>query len=262
MSGPRQERFRGKTVLVTGAAQGIGEAIARTLVAEGAFVYAMDRKRERLELLGAELSREAAAVEPVAVDIRDGATVAAAIQQIDARRAIDGLVNAAGVLIPSPFTATTDEAWLETFATNVRGTFLVSRVVAGLMSNRNSGAIVTIASNAGRTPRVNLSAYCASKAAVAMLTKCMGLELGKHGVRCNIVSPGSTNTAMLRALADDSDDQRRRLIEGESSLYRTGIPLGRVAEPPDVALAVAFLLSDDARHITMQDLVVDGGASF
>jgi 2,3-dihydro-2,3-dihydroxybenzoate dehydrogenase len=180
---------------------------------------------------------------------------------MESQRIIDGLVNGAGVLFPGSFEATTRDAWVGTFDVNVHGTFFMCHSVARRMIKRRTGAVVTIASNAGSTPRANMAAYCASKAATIMLTKCMGLELGRHGIRCNVVSPGSTNTAMLRALAGDDVERDGKLIEGDQQVYRLGIPLRRIAEPADIARAVAFLLSDEANHITLHDLVVDGGAT-
>lgn len=261
MESTTRHRFSGKTMVVTGAAQGIGEAVARRLVAEGAFVYAFDLKHEALHALGTELNQAGKVMETMMVDISKQHDVDAAIDRIESMRTIDGLVNAAGVLFADAFEATTAENWIKTFDVNVHGTFFVSHSVARRMSRRRKGAVVTIASNAAATPRVNMSAYCASKAATAMLTKCMGLELGKLGIRCNVVSPGSTNTAMLKAMAGNVIERDRKLIDGDQEAYRTGIPLRRIAQPEDVASAVAFLLSDEANHITLHDLVVDGGAT-
>jgi 2,3-dihydro-2,3-dihydroxybenzoate dehydrogenase len=261
MTGSARQRFESKTIVVTGAAQGIGEAVTRLLIAEGAFVYALDVNEDRLASLSAEMNRLRRVLEPVAVDISRADRVESTVARIENRLPIDGLVNGAGVLFPGSFEATTPESWANTFNVNVNGTFFVSHSVALRMIRRGAGVIVTIASNAGTTPRVNMSAYCASKAATVMLTKCMGLELGKHGIRCNVVSPGSTNTAMLMALDSDPNARDQKLIDGDQNLYRTGIPLGRIAEPEDIAMAVAFLLSDEAKHITLHDLVVDGGAT-
>ncbi|MFD5456818.1 SDR family oxidoreductase, partial [Streptomyces olivaceus] len=127
------------------------------------------------------------------------------------------------------------------------------------------GAVVTVASNAAGVPRAGMAAYAASKAASVMFTKCLGLEVAPLGVRCNTVSPGSTLTEMQRAMWEHApggaEAGRRGVIEGDLAAYRTGIPLGRIAEPADVADAVVFLASDRARHITMHDLYVDGGAT-
>jgi 2,3-dihydro-2,3-dihydroxybenzoate dehydrogenase len=261
MDDVKRARFEGKTILVTGAARGIGAAVVRLLVAEGAFVFALDVERRELEQSCERLDSTRRAVQPVVLDIRIRDNVSATIEELDALRPIDGLVNGAGVLTAASFETCTSEQWFDTFSVNLHGTFFVSQCAALRMVRRKSGSIVTIGSNAGRTPRVDMSAYCSSKAAVTMLTRCMGLELGKHGIRCNLVSPGSTNTSMLRSLMVSSGGDLRRLVEGDSKNYRTGIPLGRVAEPEDIAAVVAFLLSDEARAVTLHDLVVDGGAS-
>jgi 2,3-dihydro-2,3-dihydroxybenzoate dehydrogenase len=128
------------------------------------------------------------------------------------------------------------------------------------MVPRRSGAVVTVTSNAAGTARADMAAYAASKAAAAMFTKCLGLEVAGFGIRCNVVAPGSTDTPMLTSMWRDPSG-RTRTVRGDPGTFRVGIPLGRVASPDDVAEAVAFLLSDRARHITMHDLTVDGGAT-
>src|SRR5690606_41984778 len=108
--------------------------------------------------------------------------------------------------------------------------------------------------------RQNMAAYAATKAAIAMLTRCVGLELAGHGIRCNILAPGSTLTPMQTGMwADESG--AAKVIAGDPSSYRTGIPLGKLAAPEDIAAAAMFLLSDQAGQITMTDLYVDGGAT-
>jgi len=254
-------RFTDRCALVTGAARGIGEAVVRRLIGEGAFVFGVDRNGDRLESLSAELNATRRTMQAVTVDIADAAAVEGAIERIEAERPIDLLVNAAGVLHGAAFEATTPELWLATFAVNAHGTFFVSRAVTRRMAARRVGSVVTVASNAGSTPRVGMSAYCASKAAAAMLTRCMGLELARSGVRCNVVSPGSTDTPMLRAIAEGPEERARLLIEGDLGRHRLGIPLGRIASPDDIAAGVAFLLSEEAKHVTMHELLIDGGAT-
>jgi 2,3-dihydro-2,3-dihydroxybenzoate dehydrogenase len=128
------------------------------------------------------------------------------------------------------------------------------------MAARGRGTIVTVGSNVTGVVRHGMGAYAASKAAATMLTKCLGLELAEHGVRCNVVSPGSTDTPMQRAMWHDGDGAQA-VIQGTPRTYRVGIPLRRLAEPRDVAEAVVLLVSDRSRHITMQELYVDGGAT-
>lgn len=254
------KRFAGQAILVTGGAQGIGAAVVERLLEEGATVLALDHNNAGLAQLARQLSSDNLKLH--AIDITDRQRVGALIERIDEYYPIDGLVNTAGTLESAPFDQLSHEAWLRLFEVNVHGTFHVSQHVARRMIVRRRGSIVTLASNAATTPRVNLSGYCASKAAVAMLTRCMGLELGEYGVRCNVVSPGSTRTPMLHQLAGDDEDLDERMVRGDLNLHRTGIPLGKIAEPRDIAAGVTFLLSSDANHITLQNLVMDGGATF
>lgn len=155
------------------------------------------------------------------------------------------------------------DVWRRTFAVNADGVYFVSRAVAARMVERRRGVIITVGSNAASVPRMGMAAYAASKAAAAMFTRCLGLELARYGIRCNVVSPGSTDTPMQWALWEGDDPARARdtVIRGDLAAFRTGIPLGRLADPGDIAEAVLFLASDHARHITMQDLLVDGGAT-
>jgi 2,3-dihydro-2,3-dihydroxybenzoate dehydrogenase len=151
------------------------------------------------------------------------------------------------------------EDWATTFAVNATGVFLMSRAVVARMVPRGAGAIVTVASNAANTPRSEMAAYAASKAAATMFTKSLGLEVARHGIRCNVVAPGSTDTPMLTSMWTD-ESGRKGTVEGRPDAYRVGIPLGRIASAANIADAVDFLLSDRASHITMHDLTVDGGA--
>ncbi|WP_459207465.1 2,3-dihydro-2,3-dihydroxybenzoate dehydrogenase [Pseudomonas sp. MLB6B] len=254
------KRFIGKTIAVTGAARGIGAAVAERLLAEGATVIALDQDGAGLEAIAQVLGSQA--FKPCVVDITEQQQVASLIDRMDRQYPLDGLVNAAGILDAAPFAQLSAQAWRRLFEVNVHGTFHVCQAVARCMLLRGRGAIVNVASNAATTPRVNLSGYCASKAAVAMLTRCIGLELGAQGVRCNVVSPGSTRTAMLHQLSGDDDGLEQRVVRGDLALHRIGIPLGKIAEPQDIAAGIVFLLSDDANHITLQNLVMDGGATF
>jgi 2,3-dihydro-2,3-dihydroxybenzoate dehydrogenase len=249
-----------RVALVTGAAQGIGAAVARALAGE-ASIAALDRQEEGLSSLVEELRARGCRAAAFPADVSDSAAVEAAVERIERELGPIGiLVNVAGVLRMAPAVSLSDEDWAATFAVNTHGVFHVSRAVARRMVPRQSGAIVTVGSNAAGVPRMQMAAYAASKAASTMFTKCLGLELAQHGIRCNVVSPGSTDTAMQRALwADEHGAQA--VIAGSPETFRVGIPLRRIATPDDIAEAVAFLVSDRARHITLHDLCVDGGAT-
>jgi 2,3-dihydro-2,3-dihydroxybenzoate dehydrogenase len=251
----------GKVVLVTGAAQGIGAAVARAFADWGAIVAAVDANADALDRQAEALNALGHKVTAYPGDVRNGTAVEDLVDRVERERGpIDVLVNAAGVLRTGPVTTCTDEDWAAVIAVNLTGVFNVSRSVAARMAARNAGTIVTIASNAGGVPRMHMAAYAASKAATVMFTKCLGLELAGHGIRCNVVSPGSTDTPMLRGMWHGEDDAQA-VIDGTPAAYRVGIPLGKLATPQDVADAVLFLASDRAAHITMQDLYVDGGAA-
>ncbi|GAA2247049.1 2,3-dihydro-2,3-dihydroxybenzoate dehydrogenase [Streptomyces amakusaensis] len=261
--------FTGRVALVTGAGQGIGAAVTRALAALGATVAATDRDAEAVSgvasALAAETGRRPAAgrVTAYPLDVTDADAVEATVARVERELGpVDTLVNVAGVLRPATVLEMTDRDWADTFAVNTTGVFHLSRAVVARMTPRRSGCVVTVASNAAGIPRPRMAAYAASKAAAVMFTKCLGLESARDGIRCNVVAPGSTDTPMQRALWTD-ESAPARVIDGDPSptAYRTGIPLGRIAAPEDIADAVVFLASDRARQITMHDLYVDGGAT-
>jgi len=251
----------GRVAVVTGAAQGIGAEVASNLARRGAVVAAVDRNADGVRRLAARLREERLRVQDWAVDVRDGAAVESMVDRVENDLGPVGvLVNVAGVLRTGPVTELSDEDWAVTFDINTTGVFRLCRAVARRMVARRGGAIITVGSNAAGVPRMHMAAYAASKAAATHFTRCLGLELAAHGIRCNVVAPGSTDTEMQRLLWTDERGEAA-VVAGSLATYRTGIPLGRLAQPEDVAEAVAFLASDRARHITMQELYVDGGAS-
>ncbi|GAA3441679.1 2,3-dihydro-2,3-dihydroxybenzoate dehydrogenase [Planomonospora venezuelensis] len=246
----------GRVALVTGAGQGIGAAVRDALTGAGARVAAADLRLGPPEGL--------AGAAPYPLDVRDPRAVEETVAAVERDLGpIDILVNVAGVLLPGQVGETGDEEWRQTFAVNADGVFHTCRAVADRMTPRRRGAIITVGSNAASVPRIGMAAYAASKAAAGMFTRCLGLELARYGIRCNVVSPGSTDTSMLRALWESQDPAGAHdaTLDGDPAAFRVGIPLGRVADPRDIADAVLFLASDRARHITMHDLLVDGGAT-
>ncbi|MDX6805095.1 2,3-dihydro-2,3-dihydroxybenzoate dehydrogenase [Terrihabitans rhizophilus] len=249
----------GKIALVTGAAGGIGQAVVRSLHAEGVLVAAFDVDGDAVEALAAGLPL--GTVVGRALDVSDSGAVEAAVARVESGLGpIDLLVNGAGVLSTTRVVDTDDAEWARVFSVNTLGVFNVSRAVTRVMMERRRGSVVTISSNAAGIPRHGMAAYAASKAAATMFTRCLGLELAEYGIRCNVVAPGSTRTSMQTGMWSDPSGEAR-VIEGSLATFKAGIPLGKIAEPEDVAEAVLFLLSDRAGHITMTDLYVDGGAT-
>ncbi len=246
--------FAGRIAFVTGAGGGIGAAVVDRLLAEGARVVASD-----LPGVLASETRENVRAEPL--DVTDPAAVESLIERIeDEWGPVDLGVSVAGVLATGSVLDTSDAEWRRVFAVNSDGVFHIGRALGRRMAARRTGAFVMVGSNAAGIPRHSMPAYAASKAAAAMFTRCLGLELAGSGVRCNIVAPGSTLTPMLTGMWSDASGGGR-VIEGSLESFRTGIPLGKLAAPDDIAEAVVFLLSDRASHITMAELYVDGGAA-
>ncbi|PPR11060.1 MAG: 2,3-dihydro-2,3-dihydroxybenzoate dehydrogenase [Alphaproteobacteria bacterium MarineAlpha11_Bin1] len=244
-------------IVITGAAQGIGEAIARHLAAGGAQLALIDRQANAVGQVAAELSATA-----IEADQTDETSVNAAIDIAEKKLAggISGMVNVAGIQKLNPLIDQSTEDFDNHFAVNLRGTWLATRAAARYMAKRKSGAIVTISSNAARVPRVRQGAYCASKAGISHLMRVFALELGPLGIRVNTVAPGATETPMIHRMMEDMGFGKV-LLEGDLDNFRAGVPLGRIASVDDVADAVTFLLSDQSRYITMHEMVVDGGAA-
>ena len=253
----------GKAAIVTGAAQGIGEGVARALAAEGALLVLADRNGPLLEQICADLQSGGATVVAVETDLADQEQVLALVERcVELHGRVDLLVNVAGIFRAAPVLELSITDYDMVQAVNTRAVFLCTQAAARHMMQQRSGSVVTIASNAALIPRVQQSAYCTSKAAVAHLMRCFALELAPYGIRCNSVLPGAADTPMVQQLRatlrpGDADET----VVGSLEKFRNGIPLGRLASVEQLANAVLFLLSDQANHITMQDLVVDGGGA-
>jgi 2,3-dihydro-2,3-dihydroxybenzoate dehydrogenase len=250
-----------KVAIVTGAAGGIGAAVARLLGQQGARVAAVDRDATRLREVAEKMTADGLWVDAFPADVTNETEVESLVDSVEKSLGTpDFLVNSAGVLRLGEVKDFSYDDWKATFLVNTAGVFLMSRAVVNRMVPRSRGAIVTVASNAASTPRAEMAAYSASKAAATMFTKSLGLEVARYGIRCNLVAPGSTDTPMLSSMWHDESGPKGT-IQGRPDAYRVGIPLGKLALPADVAEAVVFLLSDSAAHITLHDLTVDGGAS-
>ncbi|MFT0892678.1 2,3-dihydro-2,3-dihydroxybenzoate dehydrogenase [Pseudochelatococcus sp. G4_1912] len=255
----RDSGICGKIALVTGASGGIGAAVVRALLDEKAHVVATDLDTASLERLRQDIPHPC--LTTAVLDVSDPDSVVTVTTQVETQIGpIDILVNVAGVLSTTLVVDTDFAEWQRVFAVNATGVFLVSKTVSAHMQQRRRGVIVTVSSNAAGIPRHGMAAYAASKAASTMFTRSLGLELAPYGIRCNIVAPGSTLTPMQETMWTDAQSPKR-VIAGAPEIFRTGIPLGRIATPDDIADAVVFLASDRARHITMADLYVDGGAT-
>lgn len=251
----------GQVALVTGAASGIGAAVVQLLAERGVHLALVDRLEAPLQKHCAAAHALGVKAQSYPLDLRDGHALEAMVTAVEQQLGpIDLLINVAGVLHVGDVLALEDSAWEDCFAVNTTAVFRLCRAVARYMQPRGHGCILTISSNAAHIPRMGMAAYAASKAATSHFMRCLGLELASSGIRCNTVSPGSTDTPMQQAFAN-TPEQTQRILSGQLDRYRLGIPLGRIAHPQDIAEALLFLASPQARHITLHDLVIDGGAT-
>lgn len=257
-------RLEGRVALVTGAAQGIGRAIAERFAAEGATVAILDRSAS-IDSVFDQLRRQSGLVGcAIRADVSVAAEVEAAIDQITrAYGRLDVLANNAGVVQPMIELAdTSDELFERVFAVNLRGVFNCSRAAARHMVRQKHGVIINMGSWFGVSGHAHFAVYCASKAAVINFTQSLALELAPHGVRVNCVSPGNVDTDMHWAAIRDEASRRGMSFEEMVALDTRSIPLGRVASPGDIAAAYAFLASSEAAYITGEALNVNGGVEF
>jgi len=237
-----------RTVVVTGAAGGIGTALVNRFAAAGDRVVALGRSADSLARL--------AQAEPVVCDVTDERSVSAAFVDIGT---VDLLVNNAGIGESAPLHKTTLEAWTQHLAVNATGPFLCMRAVVPGMRERGAGVIVTVASTAGRVGAPYLAAYTASKHAAIGLTRAVAAELAGTGVRVNAVCPGFVRTELTQRSIDNIVRRTGRTPEQAELALAESSPLGRLLEPDEVADAVAYLASAAAAAVNGQTLVLDGG---
>jgi NAD(P)-dependent dehydrogenase (short-subunit alcohol dehydrogenase family) len=242
---PAPGRLEGRRAIITGAARGIGAAIAAAYRREGAELVLLDREEDSCAVTAARLGATA-----MAVDLGEPAATKAVMQDaIDHLGGVDVLVNNAGILRFAPLLEITIEDWDATFDINVRAMLVTTQVAARAMIDAGGGAIVNMASMGGKVGSPNQAHYAASKAAVIGLTRVSAMELGRHSIRVNCICPGYVLTEM------GAGTRTPEMVAAWSALS----PLGRCAEPEEVAAMALFLASDDARYSTGEAFNVAGG---
>jgi 2-hydroxycyclohexanecarboxyl-CoA dehydrogenase len=246
-------RLRERTAFVTGAASGIGRAIALALAREGARVTIADLNAAGARDVAAEIEKAGGAAHAQPLDITDVAAVDAAVDAAAARGGgLHVLVNCAGWDRPMPFVETTPEFWDKILAINLKGPIACTRAALRHMIKQGSGKIVSIASDAGRVGSTGEAVYSAAKGGLIALTKTVAREVARHRINVNCICPGPSDTPLFQ---QEFAAASPKLAE---SLKRV-IPWGRLGVPDDVAPAVVFLASDEAGFITGQTLSVSGG---
>ena len=246
-------RLRGKVAVVTGAASGIGRAIALALGREGARVAALDLDGDGAAAVAREIVAAGGEAHAWPVDVADAARVTVVVGEVVGRwSTVHVLVNCAGWDRPMPFVETTPEFWDRILAVNLRGPIAMTRAVLPAMMAQGYGKIVSIASDAGRVGSTGEAVYSAAKGGLIAFTKTIARETARHHINVNCVCPGPSDTPLFqKEFAGPSP----KLAE---SLKRV-IPWGRLGTPEDIAPAVVFLASDEAGYITGQTLSVSGG---
>lgn len=243
-------RFRGKVVVITGAGSGIGEGTAMRFAREGATVVLSGRRREKLEAVMAKLDADRAMVQ--VADVGDETQASQLIEATIARFGqIDVLVNNAGVAVMGKIADLSTDDWRKVMSADVDGVFFCTRAAMPYLV-KSRGCVVNTSSVSGLGGDWGMTVYNAAKGAVTNLTRALAMDYGRDGVRVNAVCPSLTNSEMTSDMQDNKDS---------ISKFMERIPLGRAADPDDIAAVIAFLASDDARFVTGVNLPVDGGLS-
>jgi 3-oxoacyl-[acyl-carrier protein] reductase len=248
-------KLKGKVAIVTGAGGGVGRSISKRLVSEGCKVVLMGRDRARLQKAASEVGDKKSTM-TVMADITKEAEVLSAMEQtISSFDKVDILVNNAGTINdPVPFHEMTEDNWDGLVETNLLGTFRMTKATIPVMMKNGGGSIVNISSVLGvrSIPKVPLTVYGVTKAGVIMFTKGIAVEYGQYGLRCNCVCPSTIKSSIIEPYLQD--ENAKRVLE-------SGFPLRKIGEPEDIAGAVTYLCSDDAKWVTGTVMMVDGGVS-
>jgi NAD(P)-dependent dehydrogenase (short-subunit alcohol dehydrogenase family) len=257
--------FDGEVIAVTGGASGIGYATAERIVQRGGRVAIIDLKEGTADDAARRVDPSGANAIALTADVTDAAAIGGALDTaLERLGRFDGVVTCAGIRQTSARIADMPlDTWESILRVDLTGTFLTCQAAARIFRRtRTAGAIVNVSSLSGHSPRLGQAAYCAAKAAVISLTKVLSLELADLKVRVNVVCPGTAITPFnSEALQREGEQGVQARIDGDTSQFRPGIPLRRLAEAGDIAEPIVFLLSSQARHITGTELFIDGGES-
>ncbi|WP_434663310.1 SDR family NAD(P)-dependent oxidoreductase [Klebsiella sp. MISC125] len=252
----------GKVCVVTGAARGIGKAVAIKYAACGADVVLIDLDKEAIERVAHEVESYGVSVLPLAVNVASAAELNAAFLKIEAKyKKVDVLANCAGISVSKLLKDLTEDEWQRVFNVNLKSIFLLSTMVARNMIEQGvkNGKIVSVSSQASKIGEVGNGPYCASKAGLNALTQVHALELAEYGISVNSVCPGYVDTEMLREVL-----QKRSLVEGKSpdeyeKQLMAQVPMQRLAKAEEIAEFMLFLSSDGANYITGTSMTIAGG---
>lgn len=248
-------RLQDRVALITGAASGIGRAMAVGFAREGAAVAVVDLDEEGAQAVASVIQSAGAHARAVVADVTQAPDCTAAVEQtIDAYHRLDVLCNNAGIILRATVPETREEDWDRVMAVNVKSIYLMSRAAIPRMIETDGGTILNTASGWGLIGGPRAAAYCASKGAIVQLTKAMAIDHAPEGIRVNCLCPGDTDTPLLWQEADQLGQEKEAF-----RLQATDRPLGRIGTADEIARAALYLVSQEASFVTGTSLVVDGG---
>ncbi len=252
--------LKGKMALITGGGTGIGKAIAKRFVEDGAKICITGRRKEKLDNVAQSLSSEN--VVTCSGDVKIYSDAERMVNTaIEFGGKLDVLVNNAGIDPGGTIVDVDPEIWKDVMETNVTGSFLMMKAALPHMIKNGKGSIINISSLGGMRCLPGMSAYCTSKAAIIMLTKQAALDYGPNNIRCNAVCPGATRTAMLEEALSPLAESLGTDVDGVFARISSNVPLHRVSAPEEVTGLCSYLASDDSSFMTGSALLIDGGAA-
>jgi NAD(P)-dependent dehydrogenase (short-subunit alcohol dehydrogenase family) len=252
--------LEGKTALITGGGTGIGEAIAKRFVADGAKVCITGRRETMLELVAASLP--SGMVTTCSGDVSNFEDVKRMVDTAyNMAGKLDVVVNNAGIDPGGTVTDVDIDLWKQVLDINLTGTFLTMRAAIPLMIQAGGGSIINISSLGGIQCLPGMAPYCTAKAAINMLTRQAALDYGRHKVRCNVVCPGGVRTKMLETSLTPLTEVLKTDVDGVFDVISSNVPLGRVAAPEEITGICSYLASDDSSFMTGSVILIDGGSA-
>lgn len=250
-----QHSFKDKVIMITGAASGIGRAACHLFADLGANLVLLDLNEDLGSQACHEIKEKGGQALFVKTDVTQDQEISQAVKQtLETLNRIDSLINCAGSIRRATVPELTEMEWDRILNTNLKSVFLMSKSIIPIMQKQGGGSLVNVASGWGLTGGPKAAAYCAAKGGVVQLTKAMAIDHGRDNIRINCVCPGDTNTPLLI-------EEAHQLNLTKDSFFQQSAkrPLGRIGTPQEIASAIAFLASEDARFITGTSLLVDGG---
>lgn len=258
----RYPDLAGKTVMIVGAAQGIGKSTAKVFAQNDVRLFLCDKNVEKMQQTAKEIMKNSGAyVFAREVDVTDAASIQATVgAAADEYGSVDVLVNCAGLCVASKVIDLEEDLWDLHMNVNLKGHYLLSKAVAKHMIEKGvKGKILTISSQASKAAEYGNAAYCCSKAAINMFTQVLALELAEYGITVNCICPGYVNTDIMQRVFIERGPLEGMTPEEYEKKLCSGVPLGRMAEPQEIGEFLAFLASGQADYITGSALGMTGG---